>query len=158
MKVRSVIVDSLNLSLLDTEVNELTALISKIKEHKRNPIVLLNEHGDELLRKIPDLLDSDLIFSEKSLRKNEGLFVGIHGAGTCAFYIPMGAPYCEESTWSALEKNLAQLPYMNNTHMIIPNEGYPWLITPTGTLYLKSKNSTYELESDEALNKIILDA
>lgn len=139
---------------MNSDINTLSTLITQIKEHGRNPIVLLNEHGDELLRKIPALLDSDLIFAERGTRTNEGLYIGLNGGGTCAFYIPLKAPYGEESTWVELEKTLIQLPYMNNTHMIIPKNGFPWLITPAGMLYLKSKNSNYTLETDSDFNKI----
>lgn len=154
MKVRSVIVDSLNIDLLDGQVNKLSELIEKILAAKRNPIVLLNEHGDELLRKIPKLALCDMVFSQRDSRSYAGLMTGVAGAGTCAFYIPLEASYGDEKTWLNLEKELITLPYMNNTHMIIPKEKFPILITPTGMLYLKNQDENYSFSDDLKLNKI----
>lgn len=154
MKVRSVILDSLNLELLDSDVGKLSHLIDKIISQKRSPIVLINENGDDLLRKIPKLLECDLVYSSKSTNKYEGLFIGLHGAGACAFYLPSDQDYGDESTWNNLEKNLAQLPYLNTTHMLIPNSVGPWLVTPAGATYLKNKDASYDLEKDSGFNRL----
>jgi hypothetical protein len=154
MKVRSVIIDSLNLEFMDSDVGKLSTFVEKVAAQKRNPIVLINEHGDELLRKVPRLLDCDLVYTQKSPRKYEGLFSGLEGAGTCAFYLPLDADYGEENTWLDLEKFLIQLPYLNNTHILIPKGDGPWLVTPAGTLYLKSKDDEYDLDKDKDLNKL----
>lgn len=156
MKVRSVIIDSLNLEFMDSDIAILSNLIEKVLAHRRNPIVLLNEQGDELLRKIPKLLDCDLVYSERSSREFEGLYTGLHGAGTCAFYLPLRGDYGDEKTWIEMEKTLLQLEYMHKTHILIPKEAGPWLITPVGTLYLKSKDSSYELQNDQNLNKLVV--
>jgi hypothetical protein len=154
MKVRSVIIDSLNLDLNDADVTKLSQHIEKILQHKRNPIILINEHGDELLRRIPKLLDCDLVYSQRSERPYEGLFTGLHGAGTCSFYIPLQQDYGAESSWEALEKALLTLPYMHNTHIITHKAGGPWLITPPGVIYLKKIGEAYDLEKDPDLNKL----
>ena len=156
MKVRSVVIDSLNLEMLDSQVSKLESQLEKILAARRNPITLINENGDDLLRKIPKLLDCDLVYTEKSDRPYQGLFTGIEGAGTCSFYLPLDAPYGEESTWLELEKALIQLPYMNNVHILIPKAQWPWLITPVGMLYLKKQNSTYDIEKDTNLNKVFI--
>ncbi|MES2614821.1 MAG: hypothetical protein V4591_05350 [Bdellovibrionota bacterium] len=154
MKVRSVIIDYLNLEFLDSDIAKLSNLIDKVLLHRRNPIVLINEQGDDLLRKVPKLLDCDLVYSERSSRDFEGLMTGLHGAGTCAFYLPLRGDYGDEEMWLEMEKTLIQLEYMHKTHILIPKGLGPWLITPTGTLYLKSKDSSYELEKDKNLNKL----
>lgn len=154
MKVRSVIIDSLNLEFLDSDISKLSTHIADVMSHKRNPIVLVNEHGDDLLRKIPQLMECDLVYSEKNPRQYEGLFIGLQGAGTCAFYLPINQNYGEESAWLELEKALLQLPYLNNTHILIHKSGGPWLITPAGTLYLKKQDTSYDLEKDPNLNKL----
>jgi hypothetical protein len=156
MKVRSVIIDSLNLELTDSDVGKLSELVQKIQSQNRNPIVLINENGDELLRKVPKLLDCDLVYSTKSSNKYDGLFTGLHGAGTCAFYLPLDQNYGDESVWAKLEKTLIQLPYLNTTHILIPKEPGPWLITSAGVLYLKKKDSTYDLEKDNNFNKLYI--
>lgn len=154
MKVRSVIIDSLNLEFMDSDIGKLSQLINTVLREKRNPIILINEHGDDLLRKVPSLLDCDLVYTEKTSRKYEGLFTGLHGAGTCAFYLPINVNYGDENIWLALEKALFQLPYMHNTHILIPKGDGPWLITPPGVLYLKSKGDDYDLDNDKDLNKL----
>lgn len=154
MKVKSVIIDSLNLEMLDADVAKLTHHINKVLEFRRNPIVLINEHGDDLLRKIPKLLDCDLVYSQKGERKFEGLFTGIHGAGTCAFYLPLDAEYGDEKLWLEMEKTLVTLEYMHKIHILIPKAHGPWMITPAGTLYIKSKDKNYDLEKDKDLNKL----
>lgn len=154
MKVRSVIIDSLNLEFMDSDIAKLTSHIEKVLANRRNPIVLINEQGDDLLRKVPKLLDCDLVYSEKSNKKYDGLFTGIHGAGTCAFYLPLEAEYGDEKLWLAMEKTLVTLEYLHKTHILIPKENGPWLITPAGTLYIKSKGRAYELEKDKDLNKL----
>jgi hypothetical protein len=154
MKVRSVIIDSLNLDLTDQNVTKLSQIVQKVVDQRRNPIVLINEHGDELLRKIPKLLDCDLVYSSKSSNKFDGLFVGLQGAGTCAFYLSLDQEYGDEIVWSNLEKTLVQLPYLNTTHILIPKENGPWLVTPAGCLYLKKKDSSYDLQKDKDFNKL----
>lgn len=154
MKVRSVIIDSLNLEFMDSDVGKLSTFVEKVLGEHRNPIVLINEQGDDLLRKIPKLFDCDLVYTQNSNRKYEGLLSGLHGAGTCAFYLPLGSDYGDENIWLELEKSLFQLPYLNNIHILIPNENGPWLVTPAGMLYLKSKDDSYELEKDKDLNKL----
>lgn len=154
MKVRSVIIDSLNLEFMDSDIGKLSTFIENVVAQNRNPIVLINETGDDLLRKVPKLLDCDLVYTQKTPRKYEGLFSGLHGAGTCAFYLSLDTDYGEESTWLNLEKILIQLPYLNNTHILIPKGDGPWLVTPAGTLYLKSKDNDYDLEKDNNLNKL----
>lgn len=154
MKVRSVIIDSLNLEFMDSDIGKLSSHIDLVIKNNRNPIVLLNEHGDDLLRKLPKLLECDLVYSEKSTRPYEGLLTGIHGGGTCAFYLPLNVEYGDESVWSDLEKNLLKLPYMNKVHILFNNDSGPWLITPAGVLYLKSKPNGYELEKDKDLNRL----
>ncbi len=158
MKVRSVIIDSLNLELLDSDVNHLYQHIQDIVRHDRNPIILINEHGDDLLRKIPKLLDCDLVYAERSQRPFEGLFIGLEGAGTCSFYIQLHKPYGDEAIWKTLEKTLLTLPYMNNTHIIVHKSGGPWLITPTGSLYLKKQGAQYDIEKDTNLNKLVVES
>jgi hypothetical protein len=139
---------------MDSDIAKLSTFVEKVLGAQRNPIVLINEQGDDLLRKIPKLFDCDLVYTESTHRKYEGLLSGLHGAGTCAFYLPLGADYGDENTWLDLEKSLFQLPYLNNVHILIPSENGPWLITPAGMLYLKSKGETYELEKDPNLNKL----
>ena len=154
MKVRSVIIDSLNLEFLDSDIGKLSTLIEKVIAHRRNPIILINEEGDDLLRKVPKILDCDMVYSPRSERKYEGLMVGLHGAGTCSFYIPIRNDYGEEKMWLEMEKKLVQLEYMHNTHILIPKGSGPWLITPAGALYLKSQDDTYDIEKDTDLNKL----
>ena len=154
MKVRSVIIDSLNLEFMDSDIAKLSNHIQEILSHQRNPIVLLNEHGDDLLRKIPKLMDCDLVYSQKNPRPYEGLYTGLHGAGTCSFYLPLNENYGDESVWLDLEKTLIQLPYHNNTHILTHKSGGPWLVTPAGMLYLKKKDAAYDIEKDPDLNKL----
>jgi hypothetical protein len=156
MKVRSVIIDSLQLEPISPDIERLSTLIQKVQSQKRNPIVLINEHGDELLRKVPKLLDCDLVYSTKSSNKYDGLYTGLHGAGTCAFYLPVHEEYGDESVWSNLEKTLVQLPYLNTTHILIPKSPGPWLITSAGVLYLKKKDSSYDFENDKDFNKLYI--
>jgi hypothetical protein len=157
MKIRSVIVDSLQLQFLEGDIAKLSQLIGKIFQSKRNPIVLLAEDGDELLRKVPRLADCDLVFTTKTGQKYQGLSDGIHGAGTCAFYMPFDANYGDEITWIELEKTFLQLPYMNTVHRIVHKDNpFPWLITQAGTLYLKAQKNHYDLEQDTALHTLTL--
>lgn len=154
MKVRSVIIDSLNLEFMDSDIAKLSSHIDKVIAHKRNPIVLINEHGDDLLRKIPKLMDCDLVYSQKSDKKYEGLFTGIHGAGTCAFYLPLSSDYGDEKLWLEMEKTLITLEYMHKTHILIPKGQGPILVTPVGVLYFKNQDKNYDIEKDKDLNKL----
>ncbi len=157
MRLKSVIVDTLDLDFLEGNVEKLSQLLEKITLNKRNPIVLIKDDGDDLLRKIPALGNCDLVFTKKSQQPFQGLFAGLQGAGTCAFYIPHDSSYGEEALWLGLEQKLVQLPYMNNIHRIIQKDFFPWLITPAGSLYLKSKDDSYELEQDHELHTLFLE-
>ncbi len=150
MKIKSVILDTnllkkpnpalwshAGVSLLDWQ-------IQNVLRHNRNPILILGQDGDEILRFCKGIEHCDLVYNSDPV-SNSGLIAGLHGSGTCAFYLPIDVAYPDEEVWLTLEKSFIQLAYNNKIALIKPvheGHGYPWVITNYGKDFLLKNPQT----------------
>lgn len=119
--------------------------VYQLRSIRKDPIIVLGPDGDDMLRAVPKLADRKLTFSRKSSRTIlEQIKLGLQGAGTCAFYLPLHVPTPAPIVWSELEKALSQMPYNGGPHVFQPEfngkRGYPLLITPEGKDWLEDQS------------------
>ena len=117
-------------NFLDWQLKELLSL-------RKDPIVILGPDGDDFLRASPTLANRRMVFSKSRAAKIlEQIQIGLTGAGTCAFFLPLSVPTPLPIVWNELEKVFATLPYNSGPHILQPEidgrRGFPLLVTPRG--------------------------
>ncbi len=125
---------------------ELSRLISTIRQLKKTPIVVLGPDGDELLRECSEIIDDcEIVFDPNfegglfsSLKA--GLFALRHGG---AFVLPLGAPYMNAPAWRKLEDALLTSEQEHIIRAAPQDQGgamtFPLLVTARGMSHLRNQ-------------------
>lgn len=124
-----------NTNFLGYQIDELRAL-------RKDPIVIIGPDGDDYLRCTKSLVDRKMVFSKHTpIDLMDQILIGLQGAGTCAFFLPLNVPVPPANVWTNLETALAKIEYGKGPHLIRPTfqgkPGWPLLITPKGKDWLE---------------------
>jgi hypothetical protein len=116
--------------------------IDEIRALKKDPIVIIGPDGDDFLRATKSLVDRKMVFSKTTPEKMlEQVCIGLQGAGTCAFFLPLNVPVPAPHVWQELETALAKMDYGGGPHVLRPSfqskSGWPILITAKGKEWLE---------------------
>lgn len=122
--------------------NLLAYQIDELRFLKKDPIIIIGPDGDDYLSATPALIDRKMVFArEVPTTLADQVMVGLQGAGTCAFFLPLNVPVPPAQVWHQLETALAQMEYNKGPHILRPQfngqNGWPILITPLGKDWLE---------------------
>lgn len=135
------------------QTNLLGYQIEELRRLRKDPIVIIGPDGDDYLSATRSLVDRKMVFAREIPKTLlEQIEIGLQGAGTCAFFLPLNVPVPSPLVWQALETSLAKAEYAKAPHIFRPSfqgqQGWPLLITPRGKEWIEENLENLDPSTD----------